>query len=1493
MGVLRPGHLRVLRFSGRHPPPVAPVARPPPPASRRAPSGVSQATPQSSLPHRLVPVVSGVDVGVEVTPVEDTAASSRRPRPSSPPGFPVVPQFSPRSPLWPVTAELGGAPTGGTGGPGGVASGGASSGSVGAGGTGTVAPTPCTVRFLARREKNRIHGPQLNRFSRSYVDEGGNSTTSTGSLDITPDDILVYSKNMKEHVEQLRKVFEILRKNKFYVKLSKSDFALKKVQFLGHMVSAEGVHVDPRKIEAVKKWKVPENVKELQQFIGFAKYYNRFVPQYAKIAAPLTDLLKKDTPFKWDTPHQQAMEQLQTALTTAPVLILPDPEKDYVVEADASDQAVGAVLMQDHGRGLQPIAYLSKKLHGAELNYPIHDKEALAIVVAFKAWRCYLEGAKTTVYTDHCSLKYLKSQPTLSRRQVRWMDFLETHFHYNIVYKPGLHNKADALSHPGHVAGIQLDGMNPLLKGLFQHGRGSRESEEAGWLWLVTPSISSPSPSSSPPHCCRSSRGGKERRGGGTAAGWSHTRHPSATPPAPPHPHTLPPSGSCSSGNERRRRGREAHYPTLQHPPPPYPPPQGCRETKEEGVGRKKAAERLHRVGAGAGTWRFKTPSQAPGAVPRRLKGTVAHAMGRTTSKAPSRATGRTTGKFKFRAPSCASGRTTSRAPSRAMGSMTGNFELELLQQNAQIYHYFDGSYAGPSEETDDAKNKYYNESLMAYGVLLRNMSLTEQLSIRSYKTSPAPALNAWRHLNGAYQPKDSVSSSRLLQQLLETKMAPGEKANSYLNRCRSLRDQIAKLGSTISEEIFMNIVLQGLGPEWRLCKVLLQQQRVISEAALYAALLIEQRDMDQQQPAPHRDKEHLAFYADSTEERQPQRLCCKICRNFGHLADRCKHRSRPHQTNPSNWSGQQDARNDTLPAQGHQPPSRSLNLTVQRQQQPSQAAPVRSVMGNMIMTSGSRRPRARSPSPEPAPDPIGAFSNNNPFSTRQDYSDDDKQDWNLPVSLLESPPHVPNIRPAPINWIARKQFLKVDTPYIVTPRLALLARNDNRRYNTWYLDSCWGQHMVGSERYISNVVATPAVTYVTVANNTRLRASAQGIVVLKAHGSRTHITLNDVLIVQNLCLNLLSAALLLDCRVILSTDPETCDILLHFTMPNKMHKQIGWAHAENGVYVLNFDIPDCSGDSQELIDLVPLCFEHIHRRDWKHPDGHPWVPHHPHPRELALHDPDPDGVCTTRVVFGIPENPLPGSASQHLQGMLRSVAVGTFDTHGNPRSYSEGKAAEIHSHRRNSKLKLLPAEEEALAQRKAEELRRKSLTEARGTLAWEHDEESASNEGGLIDYVDADHATNPNNRQSRTGFLFRLEPSGPISWNSQKQELVALSSAEAEFIAATAAVHEGLYLQELLQEAKIPATTNFRLHCDNQRAIMIANKSGFIYCTKHIALRYFFAKDEVDKGKVDLTYCPTGDMAADFLTKKLPRQQYQHCSELSGVVKRVKTRYG
>ncbi|CAI7804136.1 unnamed protein product [Closterium sp. NIES-54] len=152
-----------------------------------------------------------------------------------------------------------------------------------------------------------------------------------------------------------------------------------------------------------------------------------------------------------------------------------------------------------------------------------------------------------------------------------------------------------------------------------------------------------------------------------------------------------------------------------------------------------------------------------------------------------------------------------------------------------------------------------------------------------------------------------------------------------------------------------------------------------------------------------------------------------------------------------------------------------------------------------------------------------------------------------------------------------------------------------------------------------------------------------------------------------------------------------------------------------------------------------------------------------------------------------------------------------------------------------------------------------------------------------LHGYVDAEHAGDIDNRRSRTGFIFQLQHAGLISWNSQKQELIALSSAEAEFIAANAAVREGLYLMELLQEAKVTMNEHFTLLYDNQSA----NKPGFVNCTKHSTLRFFFVKDEIDKGKVKLTYCPIGDMAANFLTKKLPRQKFHHCTDLYGISKK------
>ncbi|GJP50822.1 hypothetical protein CLOM_g9981 [Closterium sp. NIES-68] len=159
------------------------------------------------------------------------------------------------------------------------------------------------------------------------------------------------------------------------------------------------------------------------------------------------------------------------ALTSPPVLRISDPDRPYKVITDASDIAIGAVLLQDFGDGLQAVAYESRKLQGAEKNYTVHDKEMLAIVHAFKTWQCYLTAADITVRMDHKSLQYLRAQPNLNPRQIRWLDFLESNFHYTITYKRGANNIADALTRPTvHTAAILISQTNPLLTGLFTHG---------------------------------------------------------------------------------------------------------------------------------------------------------------------------------------------------------------------------------------------------------------------------------------------------------------------------------------------------------------------------------------------------------------------------------------------------------------------------------------------------------------------------------------------------------------------------------------------------------------------------------------------------------------------------------------------------------------------------------------------------------------------------------------------------------------------------------------------------------------------------------------------------------------------------------------------------------------------------------------------------------------------------------------------------------------
>ena len=265
------------------------------------------------------------------------------------------------------------------------------------------------------------------------------------------DDILIYSRDKASHAKHVRQVLDVLRKNKLYAKASKCEFFRTEVEFLGHRISSEGIHVMQDKVRAIEEWPTPNSVKDVQSFLGLAGYYRKFIKGFSAIAGPLSELTRKENdkyiPFKWTDRHeQQAFKSLQRALSSAPVLIIPDPNLPYVVRTDASDYAVGGTLSQDHGKGLQPIAFFSKKLSPAERNYPVHEQEQLAIMQALGAWRPYLHGAPFKVITDHQSLRYLHTQPNLSKRQVRWMEKM-AEFDMEIEYQPGKNNVvADALS---------------------------------------------------------------------------------------------------------------------------------------------------------------------------------------------------------------------------------------------------------------------------------------------------------------------------------------------------------------------------------------------------------------------------------------------------------------------------------------------------------------------------------------------------------------------------------------------------------------------------------------------------------------------------------------------------------------------------------------------------------------------------------------------------------------------------------------------------------------------------------------------------------------------------------------------------------------------------------------------------------------------------------------------------------------------------------------
>jgi hypothetical protein len=269
------------------------------------------------------------------------------------------------------------------------------------------------------------------------------------------DDILIYSKSEEEHEKHLRMVLQVLREHKLYAKLSKCIFYQKKIHYLGHIISAEGITVDPEKIEAIRGWPMPRNVTEVRSFMGLVCYYQRFIKGFSKIASPITSLQKKGVKFEWTSKCEERFQQLKDILTSAPILKIADLDEDFVVCTDACKEGLGGVLTQkDH-----VVCYESRKLKEHERNYATHDLELATIVHALKMWRHYLMGRKFELRTDHCGLKHLFGQPTLNARQTRWLEFL-SEYDFEIKHIKGKENQVvDALSrraHEVHIATISM-----------------------------------------------------------------------------------------------------------------------------------------------------------------------------------------------------------------------------------------------------------------------------------------------------------------------------------------------------------------------------------------------------------------------------------------------------------------------------------------------------------------------------------------------------------------------------------------------------------------------------------------------------------------------------------------------------------------------------------------------------------------------------------------------------------------------------------------------------------------------------------------------------------------------------------------------------------------------------------------------------------------------------------------------------------------------------
>lgn len=322
----------------------------------------------------------------------------------------------------------------------------------------------------ASKQKTAFTIPQRGHFQFKVVPFGLSTASQALSrvmnhifIDLEPkvfvylDDLIIATNDFDEHLRLLQEVARRLEAAGLTINADKSVFCRRSIKYLGYILDENGWNVDKEKTEAISKFPTPSSKKEVQRFLGMCGWYRRFIRDFSKVAAPLTELTKAKIKFRWNESCEIAFSTLKQLLCTAPVLSTPDYTKPFSVSCDASDVALGAVLSQEYDGNERAIAYFSQKLSPSERKYSVTERECLAVIRAIEKFRGYIEGTRFTVYCDHSSLTYLKSMKNPTPLMARWILRLNA-FSFDIRYRKGTCNVVpDCLSRPGEISAITDD----------------------------------------------------------------------------------------------------------------------------------------------------------------------------------------------------------------------------------------------------------------------------------------------------------------------------------------------------------------------------------------------------------------------------------------------------------------------------------------------------------------------------------------------------------------------------------------------------------------------------------------------------------------------------------------------------------------------------------------------------------------------------------------------------------------------------------------------------------------------------------------------------------------------------------------------------------------------------------------------------------------------------------------------------------------------------